>query len=198
MSAQDRRRQLTDIGLDLLKERPIQEVPLDEVADRAGISRTLVFHYFPTKSDFYAAVVEAAGQRLLSGRRAASGDTPRERVRSLIGGYLRLVESSRDVYVRLVRGAAGGDPAVLAILDELRWALVPTWLEAAGMTAEGSGEPDAATRLIVRGWLVGLEEVAMVWDPAQVSQQELVDRLVDSFFAFAGSGADQSEAAIGN
>ena len=137
MTAQDRRRQLTDIGLDLLKERPIQEVPLDEVADRAGISRTLVFHYFPTKSDFYSAVVEAAGQRLLSGRRAASGDTPRERVRSLIAGYLRLVESSRDVYVRLVRGAAGGDPAVLAILDELRWALVPTWLDAAGIGVSG-------------------------------------------------------------
>ena len=73
---------------------------------------------------------------------------------------------------------------MLAILDELRWALVPTWLDAAGMTAEGSGAPDAATRLVVRGWLVGLEEVAMVWDPQQVSQQELVDRLVDSFFAF--------------
>ena len=184
MSADERREQLTNIGLELLQERPIHEVALDEVADRAGISRTLVLHYFPTKSDFYAAVVEAAGQRLLRGR-APSGDTPRERIRSLISGYLRLVDSSRDVYVRLVRGAAGGDPAVLRILDELRWALVPGWLEAAGLTSPDGTPPDAATQLIVRGWLVGFEEIALVWDSAQVPRDELVDRLTDTFFAFA-------------
>lgn len=185
MSAGDRRRQLTDIGLELLQERPIHEVALDEVADRAGISRTLLFHYFPTKSDFYAAVVEAAGQRLLRGR-SPSGDTPRERIRSLISGYLRLVDSSRDVYVRLVRGAAGGDPAVMGILDELRWALVPNWLEAAGLTTADGPLPDATTQLIVRGWLVGFEEIALVWDPQVVPREQLVDRLTDAFFAVAG------------
>ena len=182
MSARERRRQLTNIGLELLADRPIQEVALDEVADRAGISRTLVFHYFPTKSDFYAAVVKAAGQRLLTGGRRPSGDTPEGRVRSLIAGYLKLVEASRDMYVRLVRGAAGGDPAVLRVLDELRWALVPLWLDAAEVP-EGDGADRNVTRLLLRGWLASLEEVALVWDSSRVPRDVLIDRLSASFFA---------------
>ncbi|MGV1037156.1 MAG: TetR/AcrR family transcriptional regulator [Candidatus Nanopelagicales bacterium] len=181
LPADQRRRQLTDIGLELLADRPIHELPLEEVADRAGISRTLLFHYFPTKSDYYAAVVEAAGLRLLRGGREPAGSTPAERVESLIKGYLRLVESSRDMYVRLVRGAAGGDPAVLATIDRLRWETVPIWLNAVGL--QGSNAPSQCTQLLVRGWLTGLEEIALVWDPHEVPRNVLIARLVESFFS---------------
>ncbi len=186
LSAPERRAQLTEIGLELLQSRPIHELALDEVADQAGISRTLVFHYFPTKSDFYAAVVERAGQRLLSGRRPASGETPRARVRSLIDGYLRLVEETRDVYVRVVRGAAGGDAAVIATIDDLRTALIPTWIDAAGWPADKCEDPLLV--LLVRGWLVGLEEVALAWDPAEVDRDALTESLADSFLAITGGG----------
>lgn len=182
MSAERRRRQLTSIGLELLQDRPIQEVALDEVADRAGISRTLVFHYFPTKSDFYAAVVEAAGQRLLGGKPRPADATPQQRVRSLISGYLRLVENSRDMYVRLVRGAAGGDPAVLRVLDDLRWAMVPVWLDAADVGYAARAGADEVTRLLVRGWLTGLEEVALVWDSQRVPRDALIERLSAGLF----------------
>lgn len=189
MSAADRRAQLTEIGLDLLAERPIHELPLDEVADRAGISRTLLFHYFPSKSDFYAAVVEFAGQRLLGARRAIAvapvDSGPEERVRFLVEGYLRLVEGSRDLYVRLVRGAAGGDPAVIATIDELRTALIPVWVAAAGWPPQTAEDPVVA--LLVRGWLVGLEEVALAWDPAAVPIAELTDALVGTFLAITAA-----------
>lgn len=189
MSAADRRAQLTEIGLELLADRPIHELALDEVAERAGISRTLLFHYFPNKSDYYAAVVEHAGQRLLGARRAiteAPADwAPAERVRFLIDGYLRLVESSRDLYVRLVRGAAGGDPAVIATIDELRTTLIPVWVAAAGWSPQTTEDPVVA--LLVRGWLVGLEEVALAWNPAAVPIAELTDALVGTFLAITAA-----------
>lgn len=188
LSAEERRSQLTEVGLELLADRPIHELALDEVADRAGISRTLLFHYFPTKSDFYAAVVERAGQRLLAGGKAPTGAPGPERVRSLIAGYLRLVESSRDLYVRLVRGAAGGDPAVMRTIDDLRTALIPTWVAAAGVRAESAD--DAVTALLVRGWLVGLEEVALAWDPSVVGREELTGALTRSFLALMGTVAE--------
>lgn len=174
--------------MELLADRPIHELALDEVADRAGISRTLLFHYFPTKSDFYAAVVERAGQRLLAGGKAPTGAPGPERVRSLIAGYLRLVESSRDLYARLVRGAAGGDPAVIRTIDDLRTALIPTWVAAAGVPGESAADP--ITGLLVRGWLVGLEEVALAWDPAMVGLNELTEALTRSFLALIGSLRD--------
>lgn len=182
LSADQRREQLTEIGLELLAERPIHELPLDEVAERAGISRTLLFHYFPTKSDFYAAVVQRAGQRLLLPRsESVTPGEPVEQVRALIDGYLRLVARNREIYIRLVRGAAGGDPAVIATIDGLRTALIPVWVRAAGWPSTTADDPVVA--LLIRGWLVGLEEVALAWEPGLVSRQRLTDELVDSFLA---------------
>ena len=202
LSPEKRKAQLTEIGLELLATRPIHEVALDEVADRAGISRTLLFHYFPTKSDFYAAVVERAGQRLLTPRRAAGAARrgsdahesmdPLVRVRALIDGYLRLVDSSRDIYVRLVRGAAGGDPAVMTRIDNLRTALIPMWVEVVGLPPEAAVDP--VTQLLVRGWLVGLEEVALAWSPEQVTRSELTEALARSFLSLMRANADAEPA----
>lgn len=186
LSAAERRDQLTEIGLELLQTRPIHELALDEVAEHAGISRTLLFHYFPSKSDFYAAVVERAGQRLLGARRATPGASGLDACRQLIDGYLRLVEGSRDLYVRLVRGAAGGDPAVMATIDELRTSLIPAWLEAVGLAPE---DADEVTRLMVRGWLVGMEEVALAWDPVEVPRAELTDALARAYLALVATRA---------
>ena len=61
----DRRRQLVGIGLAKLVATPIQDLSVDEIAAEAGISRGLLFHYFPTKTDFYLACIAAAGRRML-------------------------------------------------------------------------------------------------------------------------------------
>ena len=65
LSADDRRRQLVGIGLAKIVEKPIQDLSMDDIAAEAGISRGLVFHYFPTKTDFYLACIAAAGRRML-------------------------------------------------------------------------------------------------------------------------------------
>ena len=49
----------------MIIETPIQDLSLDQVAVEAGISRGLLFHYFPTKTDFYLACIAAAGRRIL-------------------------------------------------------------------------------------------------------------------------------------
>jgi AcrR family transcriptional regulator len=177
MSADDRRAQLVAVGLDLLATRPIHEMAVDEVAAEAGISRTLLFHYFPTKSDYYAAVVQAAAEKVLRPDLEPVGDTPHERVRGMVAGFLRAVERRRDQYVALVRGASGGDPKVLELVDAIRASLVPRWLAAAEVA-----DADARTVLMVRGFLASLEEVALVWDRVSVPHDEVVDGLVAAFF----------------
>src|SRR2546421_9827356 len=56
----ERRAQLLEVGLELFSTRPYDEVRIDEIAARAGVSRGLLYHYFPTKRDFYLAVTRAA------------------------------------------------------------------------------------------------------------------------------------------
>ena len=184
MPADERRRQLVEIGWRLLQSRPIHEMALDEVASEAGISRTLVFHYFPTKGDFYAAVVQSAGEHLLRPVVTPEGASAEERVRTLVEGFVRLVERNRSSYTALVRAAGGGDQRVVDLIGEIRDSLVPKWLAAAEWEGEsGSSGREALARLVVRGWLVGMEETVLAWDPATVSRQVLVDHLTCSLFA---------------
>ena len=77
LTRDDRRRQLLGIGLAKLVDKPIQDLSVDEVAAEAGISRGLLFHYFPTKRDFYRECIAAAASVVFivprPGRRRRSG-----------------------------------------------------------------------------------------------------------------------------
>ena len=178
MTAQDRRDQLVGVGLDLLETRPIQELTLDEVAATVGVSRTLVFHYFPSKGDYLAAVVTSAGQRLMQAVPRDPAPDPQVRLRAMVTDFLRFVRRKRGAYVSLVRGASGGDPAVMAALDQVRAEHVVRWLEAAGWLAR-----DELTLLAVRSWLASLEEIALVAATASVPRPALVELLVRSLLA---------------
>jgi AcrR family transcriptional regulator len=80
-----RRAQLVALGLKMLSTRPLDKVAIDDIAAEAGISRGLLFHYFPTKRDYHVAVARAAAQDLLDARtcwsapRWASGCAPTSR-----------------------------------------------------------------------------------------------------------------------
>ena len=178
MSAQDRRQQLVDIGLDLLETRPIQELAMDEVAAAAGVSRTLVFHYFPSKGDYFAAVVSSAGERLMEAVPRDPGTDVDTRLRDMVRAFLKFVQRKRGVYVALVRGASGGDPKVLAVLDEVRTHHVIRWLDAAEWPAR-----DEVTQLAVRGWLGSLEEVALAATTSPVPRDSVVELLVEGLIA---------------
>jgi AcrR family transcriptional regulator len=52
------------LGAEVFGQRPYDEVRIDVIAERAGVSRALMYHYFPDKRAFFAAVVRAEGERL--------------------------------------------------------------------------------------------------------------------------------------
>jgi AcrR family transcriptional regulator len=174
LSAEDRRRQLIGIGLRLLVTRPIHELSIDEVAVEAGISRGLLFHYFPTKRDYYVAVVRAAGNRLLKHARLPPDGTPAERIRAIVEGYVGFVRRRRSNYVALVRAGAGGDDLVLEIFENIRRTMADRVVEARGAAA-----PTPMERLAVRGWLALVEEMTIDAGP-DIDTDDLVDFLVAS------------------
>ena len=65
LDREQRRTQLLDIGAQLFADRSYEDVWIEEVAEIAGVSRGLMYHYFPTKRDFFAAIVERESQHLL-------------------------------------------------------------------------------------------------------------------------------------
>lgn len=111
-SAGDRRAQLVRIGLELLPTTPVQELTIDEVARRAGISRSLLFHYFATKRDYYTAVTRAAADLLWEHLLPRAGTDDPDLVGGMLDRYVSWVETYRETRLAFVRGAAGGDPWV--------------------------------------------------------------------------------------
>lgn len=104
MTQDERRRQLVGIGLRMLVERPIQELAVDEVAKEAGISRGLLFHYFPNKTAFHDAVVAAAGRRVVRNT-APDGDlTGWDAVAQFVERFHEQVDRRRGSYLALVFG----------------------------------------------------------------------------------------------
>lgn len=60
-----RRDQLVEVGLTLARTTPFDQISADEVARIAGVSKGLVFHYFPTTRDLQVAVLRAGIRELM-------------------------------------------------------------------------------------------------------------------------------------
>ena len=157
-SAGDRRAQLVQIGLELLPTTPVQELTIDEVARRAGISRSLLFHYFATKREYYTAVTRAAAD-LHARAPAARRRTRRARSRSPACSTATSAGSrpSARRHLAFVRGAAGGDPWVAEVYQDTRDRLVAVALQALGLA------DDALCRQLVLAWFAFTEDLVGSW-----------------------------------
>ncbi len=173
LSATERRRQLIGIGLELLTERPLSEITVEEVSRRAGISRGLLFNYFPTRRDFHIAVIRAAMRRMSRIVEPPEGAPERERVRVVIERAIAFLERRHDPYVAIVRGVAGADPEVAAIYAEARLELVHITLAALGR------RPSPALELLVAGWLAFVEETVLTWVERPVIDRQELARLLE-------------------
>src|SRR5262245_65421305 len=99
----------------MLSTRPLDKVAIDDIAAEAGISRGLLFHYFPTKRDYHVAVARAAAQDLLDRTDMLIGSSLGQRLRANVEAFVGHLTENRDAYVAFIRGSAGGDPDLPAV-----------------------------------------------------------------------------------
>jgi AcrR family transcriptional regulator len=177
LTAEDRRKQLVGIGLMMLRTQPIHQLSIDAVAAEAGISRGLLFHYFPTKRDFYIAVVSAAGRRLLRVTKPDPDLPADEQLRQMLSSFVAFVTRRRDSYISFVRGAAGGDIYVVEIYAETRAALTARVLDLLGEPTQLAASP---IRLTVHAWLAYVEDLTIEWSGLpEADRPSTADELVD-------------------
>ena len=183
LTRDDRRRQLVGIGLAKLVDRPIHELSVDEVAAEAGISRSLLFHYFPTKADFYRECVAAAGRRILRNTAPDPDLPPAEQVRSMVRLFAEQIDRRRSFYLSLLHGTGAGDVAVVEVYDDI-------WDRATRrvLTCLDLG-PEHAD--VVHAWWMYVEDTALSWsgrppDRRTRTLEELVDHGVAALHALVG------------
>lgn len=150
---EERRRQLISIGLQELSSRPIHALSTDRVAEIAGISRGLLFRYFPTKQDFYVAIVGAAARRLL--RAATPKDDSAEPLRAVLEAFVSFIDRHSSNYQAFFHSGIGGDPQIRDIHEQVRNTMVERVIAALDTS------DDRTTRTKLRAWWALVESLAL-------------------------------------
>ncbi|MFT3663062.1 MAG: TetR/AcrR family transcriptional regulator [Gordonia sp. (in: high G+C Gram-positive bacteria)] len=185
MSPAERRRQLLDLGLDLARRLPPEDVTMEVVAEAAGVSRGLMFHYFESKQDFHLAILrEQAGEMLALTRPPEGLEDPNEIALASLSAYVEYVEANPTAYSSLLRGALSGDPEIRAVTEETRTEVARRVLAfAPAMGIDASPMIEAA----VMGWIAFVEEVMTRWIADPVMRRDQVLALITtSLLAIAG------------
>lgn len=188
MTPEKRRAQLIDLGVEMLATRRLDELSVELIAKAAGISRGLLFHYFPSKQEFHLEVARAAAAEMIRRTEPDTSQTPVDALRGALTSFMDYVEENPDNYKSLVRGAASGDASMRAIFDETRSTMASRILDV--LTTMGL-EASARVQLAIAGWVGFVEECVVRWiDTRTISREELLEILVKSLPAVALSATD--------
>jgi AcrR family transcriptional regulator len=194
MGVEERRQQLIGVALELFSQRSPDEVSIDEIAAAAGISRPLVYHYFPGKLSLYEAALKRAAQDL-----AGRFDEPHEgplgdRLRRVMRRFFDFVDEHGPGFSALMRGGpAVGSSATNALIDAVRQAAYVQILSHLEVD-----DPPARLELVVRSWISLAESTALIWlDGRRIPRAELEVQLVHDFAALAAVSAAYDEEMAG-
>lgn len=165
LSTEERREQLLSVGAKLFAQKPYDDVWIERVAEIAGVSRGLLYHYFPTKRDFFAAVVHRESERMLRLTAAEPGLPVYEQITAGLDAFLGYVESHAEGFRAFHRAEAAGDPLVREVY---RNGLAAQERQILAALAADPGAADLtqdvpALRLAVRGWLAFMVAVCLEW-----------------------------------
>jgi AcrR family transcriptional regulator len=174
LSPDDRRNELLALGAEVFGQRPYDEVRIDEIAERAGVSRALMYHYFPDKRAFFAAVVRAEGERLFQATNTPPqpGLSLLEQLRAGVLAYLEYDEAHPHGAWAAYMGMGRSDPVLRGIddIDNDRQAnrIIDRLNEAIG---EFDSKLERDLRVVVYGWLAFTFELC---------RQRIVDPSIDA------------------
>ena len=172
----ERRAQLLKLGVELFSERSYDDVSVDDIANAAGVSKGLLYHYFGGKRDFYIAVVKASAELLLDISVPDQTLDLSRRLERTLNTYLDFVEQREGAYISLMRSGIGNDTEVASIVENTRAVFVRRALARGGLD-----ESNSVFRLAARSWLGQVEAACLDWlSHGDISRQELVTLLSSS------------------
>ncbi|BDN81180.1 TetR family transcriptional regulator [Mycobacterium pseudoshottsii] len=186
LSPEDRRAELLALGAEVFGKRPYDEVRIDEIAERAGASRALMYHYFPDKRAFFAAVVKDEADRLYEATSIESpvGMTMFEEIRLGVLAYMAYHQHNPEAAWAAYVGLGRSDPVLLGIDDEAKNRQMEHIMTRIGQVVSGIPGSTALDqhverdlRVIIYGWLAFTFEICRqrIMDPGTDA-----DRLADA------------------
>jgi len=154
-----RRAQLLALGRDLFGQRPYDDIAIDEIAEKAGVSKGLLYHYFGSKRGFYVATIEEAAAALLAATLEDPALAPPERAQRSLETYLDFVSHNAPAFKALLGSGIGTDAEVAAVVEGVRSEFLRRFVMNLGL----EGKPRPVFELAARSWIGLVEAASLQW-----------------------------------
>ena len=179
----ERRRRLLALGTRLFTEHAYDEISMAQIAREAGISKALLYHYFPSKQDYFMATLAGGAEELRARIEPDPALPPAQALTEALDAYLAWIEDNADAYAKLFRSAAGV-PEVRDLVEGVRTATAQRILDGLG----AASNPRARTA--VHGWLWFMDGACLDWIAQRdLTRAELHGLLLDTLAgALVGAG----------
>jgi AcrR family transcriptional regulator len=192
LEPQQRREHLLDTAAAMFAEKPYEDVLVEDIAARAGVSRSLMYHHFSSKRDLYVAIFKRASSRFLA-RVSPDPQLPlAEQLAAGLGAHIQSFVDHPFEAVTINRGALSDDPAIQAIISEE--------LNVVGQRLVNELVADGhlrdVTEIAVEGWLAFVRAACVKWIQSQnISRDDLTEMCLRAFDCALGT---HQAACVGN
>ncbi|TMK40501.1 MAG: TetR/AcrR family transcriptional regulator [Actinobacteria bacterium] len=179
LQVDERRQQLLDAGARLFAERAYEEISMRQLAEAAGVSKPLLYHYFPSKIDLFKAAVAEKATELQQLIEPSGKGTPLDQLSRSLDAYLAWIEDNAHAWSKLMQSAANL-PEARELVEGFRDQTMDLIL----VELTGDHQPPPALRTAIKGWLGYMDAAILDWTQARdLPRDKLRDLLVAAFEA---------------
>ncbi|GGN24945.1 TetR family transcriptional regulator [Lentzea pudingi] len=184
-----RRAQLLAAAQDVFVSNGYHAAAMDEIAERAGVSKPVLYQHFPGKLELYMALLESHVDELVGRVRTAIGSTNdnKLRVRAAVAAFYDFVDGEGQAFRMVFESDLRSEPSVQSAVERATTDSVDAITET--ITAD-AGLDEERARLLAVG-LVGLSQVtARSWlaDNRRVPKEEAVALISNLAWRGIGGG----------
>jgi AcrR family transcriptional regulator len=153
-----RRAQLLESALDVFVAQGYHAAAMDDIAERAGVSKPVLYQHFPGKLDLYLALLDTACDQVIDGVRKAlaSTDNNKERVAATTDAFYAYVDNAGGAFRLVFESDLTSEPEVRARVDRVNRECAEAVAE---VIADDTGFPAEASYLLAVA-LVGMSQVS--------------------------------------
>lgn len=180
LQVDERRRQLIEAGSRLFAEHAYEEISMRRIAQAAGISKPLLYHYFPSKIELFKAALADQAAELHSVIQPSGEGPPLQQLTDILDAYLAWIEANSQAWLKLMRSAATL-PEASELIEGFRRGTLEQILGA--LTEDGVPRP--ALRTALQGWLGYVDGAIVDWVSAggDLNRAQVRDLIVAAFGA---------------
>lgn len=171
-----RRAQLLESALDVFVAQGYHAAAMDDIAERAGVSKPVLYQHFPGKLELYLALLDNACDQVVDGVREAlaSTDNNKERVAATTEAFYAYVANAGGAFRLVFESDLTSEPAVRERVDRVTTSCAAAIAE---VIADDTGFPPDVSELLAVA-LVGMSQVsARYWLGAEgnLKQKDATD-----------------------